>query len=207
MTSIAEKYFPSLTSEQRRQFALLPSLYREWNEKINVISRKDIGNFGINHLLHSLAVARFINFTDGTSIIDVGTGGGLPGIPLAIIFPKVHFTLIDSTGKKINVAREIADATGLENVTTHTIRAEDATGQYDFIIGRAVTGLERFVKMTRHLCSPKSFNTHGNGWIVLKGGDLSGELKPFGSKASVVPVSLWFNEPFFETKKIVYLPA
>ena len=207
MTSIAEKYFPSLTSEQRRQFALLPSLYREWNEKINVISRKDIDNFAINHLLHSLAIARFIIFAEGTRIIDVGTGGGLPGIPLAIIFPKVGFTLIDSTGKKIKVASEIADAAGLENVRTQTIRAEDATGQYDFIIGRAVTGLERFVKMTRHLCSPKSFNTHHNGWIVLKGGDLSYELEPFGSKASVVPLSLWFNEPFFETKKIVYLPA
>lgn len=207
MNSIAEKYFPSLTSEQRRQFALLPSLYREWNEKINVISRKDIDNFVVNHLLHSLAIARFITFTEGTSIIDVGTGGGLPGIPLAIIFPTVRFTLIDSTGKKIKVAREIADAAGLENVTTQTVRAEDATGLYDFIIGRAVTGLERFVRMTRHLCSPESFNTVHNGWIVLKGGDLSDELKPYGNKASVIPLSLWFNEPFFETKKMVYLPA
>jgi len=207
LTSIAEKYFPSLTSEQRRQLVLLPSLYREWNDKINVISRKDIDNFAINHLLHSLAIARFITFAGGTKVIDVGTGGGLPGIPLAIIFPEVHFTLIDSIGKKIKVAREIADAAGLENVTALTIRAEDATGQYDFVIGRAVTEMETFVRMTRHLCSPESSNTPANGWIVLKGGDLSDELKSFGDKASVVPLSLWFNEPFFETKKIVYLPA
>ena len=186
---------------------MLPTLYREWNDKINVISRKDIDNFAINHLLHSLAIARFIIFAEGTRIIDVGTGGGLPGIPLAILFPKVHFTLIDSIGKKIKVAREIADAAGLVNVTTLSVRAEDAAGQYHFIIGRAVTEMGTFVKMTRHLCSKESFNTPGNGWIVLKGGDLSDELRLYGNKASVVPISLWFSEPFFETKKIVYLPA
>jgi len=207
LISLTEKYFPSLTSEQRRRLALLPALYREWNEKINVISRKDIENFEVNHLLHSLAIARFISFSKGTSVIDVGTGGGLPGIPLAIIFPEVNFTLIDSTGKKIKVAREIAAATGLKNVSTNAVRAEDTTGKYDFIVGRAVTGMERFVKMTGHLCSPKSFNTMGNGWIVLKGGDLSDELRPFAGKAAIIPLSRWFNEPFYETKKIVYLPA
>jgi 16S rRNA (guanine527-N7)-methyltransferase len=207
LTSFTEKYFPSLTSEQRRKLALLPSLYREWNEKINVISRKDMDNFGINHLLHSLAIARYVSFSKGTSIVDVGTGGGLPGIPLAIIYPEANFTLIDSIGKKIKVAGEIAAATGLKNVKAIAVRAEDASGQYDFIVGRAVTGMERFVKMTRHLCSPRSFNTIKNGWIVLKGGDLSEELSPFAGRAAVVPLSCWFEEPFFETKKIVYLPA
>lgn len=207
MTGITDKYFPSLTDEQRRQFSLLPALYREWNEKINVISRKDIDNFNINHLLHSLAIARYISFADNTSIIDVGTGGGLPGIPLAIIFPRVSFTLIDSIGKKIKVAREIASAAGLKNVHAYAVRAEDTNGQFDFIIGRAVSGMQRFVEATRHLCSPESFNKPGNGWIVLKGGDLSDELEPFAGKAIVEPVSRWFNEPFFETKKIVYLPA
>jgi 16S rRNA (guanine527-N7)-methyltransferase len=207
LTGITEKYFPSLTNEQHRQLNLLPDLYREWNEKINVISRKDMDNFEINHLLHSLAIARYISFNKGTSVVDVGTGGGLPGIPLAIIFPEVSFTLIDSTGKKIKVVREITAATGLNNVRAYAVRAEDARGQFDFIIGRAVTEMERFVKMTRHLCSPRSFNNPGNGWIVLKGGDLYDELRPFAGKAAVVPVSRWFDEPFFETKKIVYLPA
>lgn len=206
MITLAEKYFPSLTAEQRRQFSLLPSLYREWNEKINVISRKDVENFEVNHLLHSLSVARFITFLPGTSVIDIGTGGGLPGIPLAILFPEVKFTLIDSIAKKIRVADEIAAAAGVTNVLALTTRAENLTGEYDFIVGRAVTETEQFVKLTRHLFSEHSFNAMRNGWILLKGGDLDSELRPFLPVATVVPVSNWFDEPYFETKKIVYLP-
>jgi len=206
LTTLAEKYFPSLTEEQRRQFSLLPSLYTEWNEKINVISRKDIENFEVNHLLHSLSVARFITFLPGTAVIDIGTGGGLPGIPLAILFPEVKFTLIDSIAKKILVVNEITAAAGIGNVLARTVRSENTTGEYDFIIGRAVTEMEQFVKITRHLSSPHSFNNIKNGWIFLKGGDLSRELLPFQSSAAVVSISNWFDEPYFETKKIVYLP-
>ena len=206
MTTTAEKYFPLLTPIQRRQFSLLPSLYSRWNEKINVVSRKDIGNFGINHLLHSLAIARFISFKPGTSVIDVGTGGGLPGIPLAILFPEVKFTLVDSITKKIKVASEIAAEAGLVNVTAVTARAESLKGKYDFVIGRAVTESEQFVRLTRHLVSTRSFNEIKNGWIMLKGGDLENELSSFRGAAEVKSVSDWFDEPFFETKKIVYLP-
>ncbi len=206
MTTTAEKYFPLLTPIQRRQFSLLPSLYSRWNEKINVVSRKDIENFGINHLLHSLAIARFISFKPGTSVIDVGTGGGLPGIPLAILFPEVKFTLVDSITKKIKVASEIAAEAGLVNVTAVTARAESLKGKYDFVIGRAVTESEQFVRLTRHLVSTRSFNEIKNGWIMLKGGDLENELSSFRGDAEVKSVSDWFDEPFFETKKIVYLP-
>lgn len=206
MTTTAEKYFPLLTPNQRRQFSLLPSLYSGWNEKINVVSRKDIENFEINHLLHSLAIARFISFRPGTSVIDVGTGGGLPGIPLAIFFPEVKFTLVDSIAKKIKVASEIAAEAGLVNVTAVTARAESLKGKYDFVIGRAVTESEQFVRLTRHLVSPRSFNEIKNGWILLKGGDLENELSYFRGAAEVKSVSNWFDEPFFETKKIVYLP-
>ncbi len=185
---------------------MLPSLYSEWNERINVISRKDIENFEVNHLLHSLAIARFVSFMPGTAVIDVGTGGGLPGIPLAILFPEVRFTLIDSIAKKIKVVNEISAATGIGNVLARTVRSEETAGAYDFIIGRAVTEMEQFVKLTRHLCSPRSFNTIKNGWILLKGGDLENELRPFKSSATVVSVGNWFDEPYFETKKIVYLP-
>lgn len=205
MTSIAEKYFPSLTDEQRRQFSLLPSLYNEWNEKINVISRKDIENFEVHHLLHSLAIGRFIGFLPGTAVIDIGTGGGLPGIPLAILFPEVRFTLIDSVAKKIRVVNEITAAAGIGNVLARAVRSEDTSGDYDFIISRAVTEMEQFVKITRHLSSPNSFNSMKNGWIFLKGGDLDRELRPFIASASVVPISSWFDEPYFETKKVVYL--
>ncbi|MBE0677747.1 MAG: 16S rRNA (guanine(527)-N(7))-methyltransferase RsmG [Bacteroidales bacterium] len=203
---MTEKYFPSLTEEQRRQFSMLPSLYREWNERINVISRKDIENFEVNHLLHSLSIARFISFLPGTTVIDIGTGGGLPGIPLAILFPEVRFTLIDSIAKKIRVVSEITAAAGIGNVLALPVRSEKTNGTYDFIISRAVTEVEQFVKLTRHLSSPLSFNNKKNGWIFLKGGDLERELRPFHSSAAVVPISNWFDEPYFETKKIVYLP-
>jgi 16S rRNA (guanine527-N7)-methyltransferase len=206
LTTGVEKYFPSLTKEQLMHFSMLQQLYEEWNERINVISRKDMENFGVNHLLHSLAVARFITFAPGTTVIDVGTGGGLPGIPLAIMFPEVQFTLIDSVAKKIKVVNEIVTTTGISNVTAIAIRSEDYTGRFDFIISRAVTETGRFVNLTRHLISPRSFNTLKNGFIFLKGGDLETELKPYASSVTVEPISRWFDEPWFETKKIVYLP-
>lgn len=206
MTTLAEKYFPSLTSLQRRQFSLLPSIYREWNNKINVVSRKDINNFEINHLLHSLAIAQFIRFMPGTSVIDIGTGGGLPGIPLAILFPDVRFTLVDSIAKKIRVASAVSAEAGLNNVTAVTARAENLSGQYDFIIGRAVTETAQFIRLTQHLAARKSFNERENGYILLKGGDLEEELGPFRNSALVTEISNWFGEPWFETKKVVYLP-
>jgi len=206
LTSIAEKYFLSLSPLQRRQFAILPGIYREWNEKINVVSRKDIDNFEVNHLLHSLAIARFTRFLPGTSVIDIGTGGGLPGIPLAIFFPEVKFTLVDSIAKKIRVATAVAAEAGLTNVTAVTARAENLSGKYDFIIGRAVTETEQLIRMTGHLASRKSFNERKNGWILLKGGDLDTELSPFRRSAEVTDISNWFEEPWFETKKVVYLP-
>ncbi|MDM8002266.1 MAG: 16S rRNA (guanine(527)-N(7))-methyltransferase RsmG [Bacteroidota bacterium] len=206
MTTIAEKYFPHLSPLQRRQFSLLPSLYSRWNEKINVVSRKDIENFEVNHLLHSLAIAKFISFVPGTTVIDVGTGGGLPGIPLAIFFPEVKFTLVDSIAKKIKVAAAIASEAGIENITAVTARAETLKGKYDFVIGRAVTETEQFVRLTRHLVSRHSSNERKNGWILLKGGDLDDELTPFRGNAEVTAVSNWFEEPWFETKKLVYMP-
>ena len=206
MTTIADKYFPSLTDEQRRQLSMLPSLYSEWNERINVISRRDIENFSVNHLLHSLAIARFVSFMPGTSVIDIGTGGGLPGIPLAILFPEARFTLVDSIAKKIKVVNEITAATGLRNVMALAERSEKMKGQFDFIIGRAVTETAIFVSLTRHLASPRSFNALKNGWILLKGGDLSREIYPFRATAEIVTISRWFEEPYFESKKIVYIP-
>lgn len=185
---------------------MLPALYAEWNERINVISRKDIENFEVSHLLHSLAIARFISFAPGTSVIDVGTGGGLPGIPLAVMFPEVQFTLIDSIAKKIKVVSEIVNALGIRNVRPVVGRSEDFTGRYEFVICRAVTDMSHLVSQTRHLISSRQFNSMPNGFICLKGGGLDEELNPFEGKITVTRISEWFDEPWFETKKIVYLP-
>jgi len=206
VTSVVSKYFPSLQPQQLQQLSQLATLYSEWNNRINVISRKDIDNFEVNHLLHSLAIAKFITFKSGTNIIDVGTGGGLPGIPLAIIFPESNFTLIDSVAKKIKVASAIADEIGLKNVKCIATRSEEMKGSFDFVVCRAVTEMKRFVAFTSHLIAPESFNPLPNGYIALKGGDLKEELSFLGKKVSVEDISQWYTEPFFETKRIIYIP-
>jgi len=200
-------YFPDLTNHQKEQFIQLEPLYKEWNEKINVISRKDIEQLYLHHVLHSLGIAKIISFADGTQILDVGTGGGFPGIPLAILFPKAHFHLVDSIGKKITVVKEVAAALGLKNVTVQQIRAEEITNMFDFVISRAVTELTPFVGWVRKLFAPKSFNKIQNGILYLKGGDLEKELKPFGNKVRINDLKDYFTEDFFETKKVVYLSA
>jgi 16S rRNA (guanine527-N7)-methyltransferase len=199
------KYFKTLTPDQIRKTDLLHALYSEWNERINVISRKDMDAFYEHHVLHALAIAKFISFEPGTKIIDVGTGGGFPGIPLAILFPKVDFTLIDSIGKKIKVVSAVAEALELTNVRVDNTRSEQHKGQYDFIISRAVTTLPLFVKQTRHLIAPKPKNAISNGILYLKGGDLTEEILPFKKRVFLVQLSSYFNEPFFETKKLVHL--
>ena len=199
-------YFPSLTANQNTQFEALLDLYTEWNAKINVISRKDIQNLYVHHVLHSLAIAKFIDFTPQTRLLDVGTGGGFPGIPLAIFFPELQFVMIDSIGKKIKVVNEVAQALSLTNVEAHHRRAQDEKGKYDFVVSRAVMPLPELVKLVRKNVSPKHQNAISNGIICLKGGDLTDELKPFKNKSEEFPLTHYFSEDFFETKKIVYLP-
>lgn len=202
------KYFPGLSSEQVRQLGLLPSLYEEWNAKINVISRKDIDNIVTNHILHSLAIAKFISFRDESKIFDIGTGGGFPGIPLAILFPQCRFTLIDSIGKKIRVVTAVAEAIGLKNVTCVHGRAESIKDdKCDFVVSRAAMQTSDLVDIARKLVDTrKQRNSMPNGVIALKGGDLQSELHPFRNLVSVEDLSGIFQEEFFETKKIVYLP-
>lgn len=199
------KYF-RLTDAQEQQFAALGVLYPEWNAKINVISRKDIDNLYEHHVLHSLSIAKFLQFQPGTTILDLGTGGGFPGIPLAIYFPDVQFTLIDSIGKKIRVAQEVASAVGLKNVVCKQLRAEDERGKYDFIVSRAVMPLGDLRKLTMKNVSKQQRNALPNGLIMLKGGDLQAEVFPFRNIAEVVRIADWFGEEFFKTKKIVYMP-
>ena len=199
------KYF-RLTETQEQQFAALGVLYPEWNAKINVISRKDIDNLYEHHILHSLAIAKFLQFQPGTEMLDVGTGGGFPGIPLAIMFPEVRFTLIDSIGKKIRVAQEIAGAVGLPNVTCKQQRAEEEKGQYDFIVSRAVMPLGDLRKLVLKNISHQQHNALPNGLIVLKGGELQAEVYPFRNTAEVISISEWFDEEFFKTKKVIYMP-
>lgn len=200
---IAE-YF-KLTDRQAQQFAALDALYRDWNSKINVISRKDIDNLYEHHVLHSLAIAKWIPFQPGTTIMDVGTGGGFPGIPLAILFPECQFLLIDSIGKKIKVASEIAQALGLTNVVCKQERAEEEKQQFDFVVSRAVMPLPDLVKLVRKNISKKHRNAMPNGIVVLKGGDLKEELRPF-KEAEVSNCSQWFKGDWFDTKQLIYLP-
>jgi len=207
MPEIIFRYFPSLSEVQKKQISTLKPLYEEWNSRINVISRKDIENFYAHHVLHSLSIARIISFNPGTRILDVGTGGGFPGIPLSILFPGSEFTLLDSTGKKIKVASAVADELKLENVRFLRKRVEDEKGKFDFVISRAVMEFTRFVELTLKNLSPESDNQPANGIICLKGGDLSRELGRLSSSVTIREIKDFFYEPFFETKKIVYLPA
>ncbi|WP_291857550.1 16S rRNA (guanine(527)-N(7))-methyltransferase RsmG [Marinilabilia sp.] len=200
------KYFPNLTSIQIEQFAALKGLYSDWNSKINVISRKDMDSFYLHHVLHSLAIARFTRFVPGTKIIDIGTGGGFPGIPLSIFFPEAEFTLLDSIAKKIKVVKAVSDALELKNTFAVQSRSENFKGQFDFIVSRAVTNLPDFVRQTRHLIAKKPANAISNGILYLKGGDISNETKPFKKKVYITEISDWFDESFFETKKLVHLP-
>jgi len=199
-------YFGELTPEQIDRFRKIKDLYVDWNSKINVISRQDIDELYVRHVLHSLAIAKFIRFANGTRIVDVGCGGGFPGIPLAIMFPDTHFTLVDSIGKKILVVNEIASALKLKNVTAIQERAEKLPRKFDFVVSRAVTAFPEFVKLTRNLVAKTHINAIPNGIIYLKGGEFSSEIDPFKKIVEVVDIPSYFAEPFFETKKIIYLP-
>ena len=201
---IISDYF-KLTERQAEQFAQLDGLYRDWNSKINVISRKDIDNLYEHHVLHSLSIAKWLPFQPGTTIMDVGTGGGFPGIPLAILFPECQFLLIDSIGKKIKVASEVAQALGLTNVVCKQERAEEEKQKFDFVVSRAVMPLPDLVKLVRKNVSNKHKNAVPNGLIVLKGGDLKEELRPF-KEAEVYACSDWFKGEWFTTKQLIYLP-
>ncbi|MBQ6764386.1 MAG: 16S rRNA (guanine(527)-N(7))-methyltransferase RsmG [Paludibacteraceae bacterium] len=201
---IITDYF-SLSDRQAEQFAQLDALYRDWNSKINVISRKDIDNLYEHHVLHSLAIAKLLPFQPGTTVLDVGTGGGFPGIPLAILFPECRFLLIDSIGKKIKVATEVASALGLENVTCKQERAEEEKQKFDFVVSRAVMPLPDLVRLVRKNISNKHHNAVPNGLVVLKGGDLKEEIRPF-KEAEITPCSTWFKGEWFETKQVIYLP-
>lgn len=206
MTSIITKYFKELTAEQLEQYNALYELYTDWNSKINVISRKDIENLYEHHVLHSLAIAKIVRFVPGTTLVDVGTGGGFPGIPLAIMFPECKFHLVDSIGKKIKVAGAVAESIGLKNVTTSHSRMEEVKDKYQFIISRAVMPLTDLVKLTRKNISREQHNSLPNGLICLKGGELQAEIAPMKNIATLYDVSSFFNEPYFSTKKAVYLP-
>lgn len=200
-----QKYFSEADTATIEKFRQLKPLYEEWNSKINVISRKDMDNFFTNHVLHSLAIARIIQFKPGTHILDVGTGGGFPGIPLAILFPHCRFWLVDSIEKKIRVVNEVATALELTNVEAIRERAENVPGKFDFIVSRAVTALPRFMGWIHNKIEPGGFNTLPNGVIYLKGGDFSDELKEIKKKHKIYSVSDFYDEPFFETKKIVHI--
>ncbi len=205
-TSIIQKYFPHLTPEQQRQFEMLGPLYQEWNERINVISRRDIEQLYEHHVLHSLGIARYITFRPGTRILDVGTGGGFPGIPLAILFPKSQFLLIDSIGKKIRVATAVATALGLTNVKLLQENARLERGKFDFVVSRAVMAAPELVQIVRKNVVREQHNALPNGLLCLKGGELTEELKPFHRKAQVWDLADEFEEEYFETKKVVYIP-
>jgi len=206
MADLITKYFPNITARQREQFDALYVLYGDWNAKIIVMSRKDITNLYEHHVLHSLAIAKFINFRDDTNVLDLGTGGGFPGIPLAIMFPNANFKMIDGTGKKIKVATEIANAIGLENVLLQHKRGEEERGKFDFIVSRAVMPLSDMMKIVRKNIAKDNHNAFENGIIVLKGGTLDEELKPFKKIVVQEKLSQWFEEPWFEEKNLIYIP-
>ena len=203
---IISQYFPQLSEKQKHQFGLLGPLYKDWNEKINVISRKDIDNLYVNHVLHSLGIAKIISFLPDAEILDVGTGGGFPGIPLAILFPQAKFHLVDSIGKKISVVKEVSDALGLKNVTSEQIRAEQLKQKYDFIVSRAVTHMKEFYGWVENKVKRESLHSMDNGILYLKGGDLDAELSELRKPYSLYELQKFFKEEYFETKKVVYLP-
>lgn len=200
------KYFPNLTERQKEQFAALNELYHDWNQKINVISRKDIDNLYEHHILHSLAIAKAIRFKAGSNILDFGTGGGFPGVPLAIMFPECNFKLIDGTGKKIRVAQEVSNAIGLENCHPTHLRGEDEKGEYDFVVSRAVMQLPDLMKIIRKNISKKQQNAMINGLICLKGGDMQAETAQFKNIVEITDISTWFEEEWFVGKQLVYVP-
>lgn len=200
------KAFPSLTATQIEQFQALLPLYKEWNDKINVISRKDIDNLYAHHVLHSLAIAQYIRWKPGTKILDFGTGGGFPGIPLAIMFPECNFKMIDGTGKKIKVVNAVAQAIGLKNVEAVHLRGEEEKGKFDFVVSRAVMPLPDLVKIVRKNISTSQRNALPNGLICLKGGDLVAETQPFKNKVQLTPISQWFDNEWFNDKHLIYLP-
>lgn len=207
MIELIKKYFPHLSAKQIEQFTALDALYHDWNSKINVISRKDIDNLYEHHILHSLAIAKYITFREGTNVLDFGTGGGFPGIPLAIFFPEANFKLIDGTGKKVRVAQEVADAIGLENVLPAHLRGEEEKGKFDFIVSRAVMPLPDLMKIVKKNIAPDQHNTLPNGVIVLKGGNLNDELKPYKKIFEKTELSQWFDEEWFKEKYLIYVPG
>ena len=206
MIDVLLKYFPTLADTQKQQFAELGVLYPDWNSKINVISRKDIDNLYVNHILHSLAIAKFIDFKAGSSVIDMGTGGGFPGVPLAVMFPEVKFHLVDRIGKKLKVVDDIASKIGLKNVTTQHGDIKEVKGSFDFVVSRAVMDINELIPLVRRLVKRQCINAMPNGLICLKGGNLEGELHTVKSQALVEELSSYFNDEFLATKKVIYLP-
>lgn len=202
-----KKYFKNLTEEQTKQLEALNELYHDWNSKINVISRKDIDNLYLHHVMHSMAIAKAVNFRPGTKILDFGTGGGFPGVPLSILFPECTFKLIDGTGKKIRVATEVANAIGLKNCHPEHLRGEEEKGQYDFVVSRAVMPLPDLVKIVKKNISKRQQNALPNGVICLKGGDLQAETTPFKNIVELTELSTFFDEEWFKEKYIIYLPV
>ena len=201
------KYFTYLTDKQKQQFAALFDLYKDWNEKINVISRKDIDNLYLHHVLHSLAIAKAVSFRPGTRILDFGTGGGFPGIPLAILFPETQFKMIDGTGQKIRVVNEVATAIGLENVEAVHLRGEEEKGKYDFVVSRAVMPLPDLMKIVKKNVGKEQRNSLPNGVICLKGGNVEGEMRPFKKIAEATEITNWFDEDWFKEKFVIYVPV